>query len=357
MSRPPTTGFCFTGREPWKPKQAMSLRPRGGKDHRSEASADAGGPQPQPEHDEPRLADPTPTKLSGRDYLAIIKRAFKEVGADNLTNIAAALAYYAFLAIPSVLMVAVGVFALVADPGDAGRLVDRLDDVLPQQAQELLRTSLANVTNNSGTGITVLAIGILLALWTLTGAMQTLMWGLNVAYDRDETRGFVRKRVTALTMVCFAGLGVLLIFGLLVLGPQLTGWIGDAVGQETLVSWLWWTAQWPILIVGLLIAFAGMYFLGPNVEHPRWQFLTFGAVFGIIVWLALSGLFAFYASRFGSYNKTWGTLAAVVIMLTWLWLTSLALLFGAEVNAEAERSRELRRGEPAERELQAPAKA
>ncbi len=336
----------------------MSIRLRGRKDQQAEASGDvAAGPQPQPEHEEPRLADPTPAKLSGRDYLAILKRALKEVGADNLTNIAAALAYYAFLAIPSVLMVAVGIFALVGDPSDASGLVDRLGTVLPEQAQELVRSSLANVTDNSSTGISVLVVGVLLALWTLTGAMQTLMWGLNVAYDRDETRGFVRKRVTALTMVCFAGLGVLLIFGLLVLGPHITRWIGDAVGQQGLVTWLWWTAQWPILIVGLLIAFAGMYFLGPNVEHPRWQFLTFGAVFGIVVWLALSGLFAFYASRFGSYNKTWGALAAVVIMLTWLWLTSLALLVGAEVNAEAERSRELRRGEPAERELQAPAKA
>jgi membrane protein len=333
----------------------MRLRAR----ERQEQDAPAGeaGTQPQPEHHEPRLSEPTPAKLSGRDYLAILQRAVKEVSADNLTNIAAALAYYAFLAIPSVLMVAVGIFALVGDPSDAGRLVDRLDNILPQQAQELVRTSLANVTNNKGTGISVLVVGTLLALWTLTGAMQTLMWGLNVAYDRDETRGFVRKRVTALTMIAFAALGVLLIFGLLVLGPQITRWVGDAVGQQTLVTWLWWTAEWPILIVGLLAAFAGMYFLGPNVEHPRWRFLTFGALFGILVWLALSGLFAFYASRFGSYNKTWGALAAVVIMLTWLWLTALALLVGAEVNAEAERTRELRRGEPAEVELQAPAKA
>ncbi|HEY7691630.1 MAG TPA: YihY/virulence factor BrkB family protein [Gaiellaceae bacterium] len=333
----------------------MRLRAREREDE--QAPPGDAGPQPQPEHEEPRLAEPTPAKLSKRDYLAILQRAVKEVSADNLTNIAAALAYYAFLAIPSVLMVAVGIFALVGDPSDAGRLVDRLDNILPQQAQELVRTSLANVTNNKGTGISVLVVGTLLALWTLTGAMQTLMWGLNVAYDRDETRGFVRKRFTALTMIGFAALGVLLIFGLLVLGPQITRWVGNAVGQETLVTWLWWTAQWPILIVGLLFAFAGMYFLGPNVEHPRWRFLTFGAGFGILVWLALSGLFAFYASRFGSYNKTWGALAAVVIMLTWLWLTALALLVGAEVNAEAERTRELRRGEPAEVELQAPAKA
>jgi membrane protein len=271
--------------------------------------------------------------------LGIVKRAFKGIGEHNLTNIAAALAYYAFLAIPSVLMVAVGVFALVGDPGDVQSLVDRLGNVVPAEAQQLIQDSLTRMTGNTSTGISVLVIGILLALWSVTGAMQTLMWGLNVVYEREETRGFVKKRLTALKMVGFAALGVLLVFGLLVLGPQLIHWIGDAVGQEEVVSWVWWTAQWPILIVGVLVAFAGMYFLGPNVEHPRWRVFTFGAAFAMLVWLALSGLFSFYVSRFGSYNKTWGALAAVVILLTWLWLTGLAVLLGAEVNAESERTR------------------
>jgi membrane protein len=106
----------------------------------------------------------------------------------------------------------------------------------------------------------------------------------------------------------------------------------------------------------LLVAFAGLMHYGPNVKHPRWRFLTFGSVLAIVLWLAASGAFGFYVSKFGSYNKTWGSLAAVVVMLTWLWLSSVALLLGAEVNAEAERSRELRSGEPAEVELQAPAK-
>jgi membrane protein len=318
---------------------------------------DAQGPQPQPERREPKLADPTPAKLSARDYSAILTRAAKEVGDDHLTSIAAALAYYAFLAIPSVLMVAVGIFALVGDPSAANTLVDKLGGVIPAEAQSLLRTSLTNLTQNKGTGLSVLVIGSLLALWSVTGAMQNVMWGLNVAYERDESRGFVRRRITALTMVGFAALGVLLLFGMLVLGPHMVTWIGDAAGQKTLVSWLWWIAQWPILIGALLVVFAAIYYFGPNVDHPRWQFLTFGAVIGIVSWLALSGLFAFYVSKFGSYNKTWGSLAAVVVMLTWLWLSGLALLFGAEVNAEAERSRELRRGEPAEVELQAPPKA
>jgi membrane protein len=322
------------------------------------ASGNGGrGPLPQPELREPRLADPTPMKLSSQDYFAILRRAAKEVGNDHLTNIAAALAYYAFLAIPSVLMVAVGMFALVGDPAAVNTVVDKLGGIIPGQAQSLLRSSLTAMTQNKGTGLAVLVIGTLLALWSVTGAMQNVMWGLNVAYERDESRGFVRRRVTALMMVGFAALGVLLLFGLLVLGPHMVTWIGDAAGEKTLVSWLWWVAQWPILIAALLVMFAGIYFFGPNVDHPRWQFLTFGAVFGIISWLALSGLFALYVSKFGSYNKTWGSLAAVVVMLTWLWLSGLALLFGAEVNAEAERSRELRKGEPAQVELQAPPKA
>jgi membrane protein len=187
--------------------------------------------------------------------------------------------------------------------------------------------------------------------------MQNVIWALNVAYDREETRGFVRRRLTAWGMAFFALLAFALVFGLLVLGPHLSGWIGRATGAERAVETAWWAAQWPLLLVGLLLAFGAMLYLGPNVEHPRLRFLTFGAIVALVVWLAASGAFAFYVSKFGSYNKTWGALSAVVILLTWLWLSALALLFGAEIDAEAERSRELRRGEPAEADLQAPAKA
>jgi membrane protein len=139
-----------------------------------------------------------------------------------------------------------------------------------------------------------------------------------------------------------------------VLGPALSKWLGGALGIESVIGWIWWIAQWPLLLVGLLAVFATVLYLGPNAEHPRWQFITPGTLTAVFLWLAASGLFAVYTSMFGSYNKTWGSLAAVIVMLTWLWLTSLSILFGAEINAEAERSRELRRGEPAEREVQAP---
>jgi membrane protein len=314
-------------------------------------------PEPQPEHDEPTLADPGPRDLSKRDYVAILIRAGKESLKDHVTNLAAALAYYAFLAIPSALLVGVGIFSLVAGDDAISTIIDKLETVAPQEALTLLEDSLQRVTESqSSSGITMIVIGSVLALWTVTGAMDTLMWALNSAYDREETRGFFKRRLTALAMVILMLLAFGLAFGLLVLGPVLSDALGSAVGLETLVKWLWWTAQWPILLLGLLFAFATILYLGPNVDHPRWQFLTFGTAISVVVWLLASGAFAVYVSWFGSFDKTWGSLAAVIIMLTWLWLSGVALLFGAEVNAEAERSRELRRGEPAETELQAPAK-
>ena len=296
--------------------------------------------------------------LTKRDYGAILVRAARKSLGDHITNLAAALAYYAFLAIPSLLLVAVGVFGLVGDADAISSIVSRLEGVVPSEAVTLVEGSLRRVTEQqSSSGIALAVGGALLALWSLTGAMETLMWSLNVAYDREETRGFVKRRLTALAMVVLMLVAFGLCFGLLVLGPHLSGWIGSAVGLEAFVQWLWWTAQWPVLVLGLLFAFAAILYLGPNVEHPRWRFLTFGTVFAIVVWLLASGAFALFVSRLGTYEKAWGSLAAVIVMLTWLWLSALALLFGAEINAEAERSRELRRGEPAEVELQAPSKS
>jgi membrane protein len=314
-------------------------------------------PEPQPEHGEPKLADPGPTDLSKRDYLAILQRAFKKFNRDHMTNIAAALAYYAFLAIPSALLIAVGLFGLLAGPNAVSTVISKVHGVVPAQATSLLEGSLKTLTQHKGTSITVLSIGGVLAFWSLTGAMQNLMWAFNIAYDREEGRGFVKRRLTALWMVVFALIGFALAFGVLVLGPHLSTWIGNALGAKSVVKIVWYVAEWPLLVAGLLVAFAGLVHYGPNVKHPRWRFLTFGSVLAIVIWLGASGAFAFYASKFGSYNKTWGSLAAVVVMLTWLWLSAVALLFGAEVNAEAERSRELRRGEPAEVDVQAPAKA
>ena len=284
-------------------------------------------------------------KLRPRDYLGILRRAAGAARKDNMTNIAAALAYYAFLAVPSALLVAVGVFGLVASADTVSTLVDKLGTIMPTQATSLIEQSLTQVTRQQSTGLALVVIGGALAVWSLGGAMQNVMWGLNAAYGREETRGFVRRRLTAWAMVAFVLLAFLLSFGLLVLGPALSTWLGNALDAESTVTIVWWVAQWPLLVLGLLVAFAGVLYLGPDSPTRGWRLLSFGAAVSVVLWLAASSAFAFYVSRFGSYNKAWGSLAAVVILLTWFWLSALALLFGAEIDAEGERTR-AQRGEP-----------
>jgi membrane protein len=314
------------------------------------------GPEPQPEHLEPTLHDPRIRDLSKRDGIAILKRTIREALDDGITDLAAAIAYYSFLAIPAVLLVAAGVFTLVASPDAITTLMDRLGAVLPAQTTELVESSLERLSRNEQGSLLMTAIGFVLALWTTTGAMTALLRALNRAYERQETRGFLRQRLVALQILGVLLAASALVFGLLVLGPVMSDWVGSLLGLEDVFGWIWWAAQWPVLIVGLLAAFATVLYLGPDVDHPRWDFLTPGAGFAVVAWLAASGLFAVYTSTFGSYDKAWGSLAAVIVMLTWLWLSALALLLGAELNAEAERSRELRAGQPAEQRLVAPTK-
>jgi membrane protein len=267
----------------------------------------------------------------------IVVRGAKEAKEDSITDVAAALSYYAFLAIPAVLLVAVGVFTLVASPDTIESMMKRLEGIVPEESIKLLSDSLNRAIENQSGGIVLILVGFLLALWTASGAMNALMRGLNHVYDREETRSFARQRLTALAMLACLLLAFGLAFGLLVLGRPLSDWIGGALGAEDLVGWLWWVVQWPVLVGALLAAFAAVLYLGPNVEMRHWTFLTPGAWVALVVWLLASGLFAFYVAYFGSYNKAWGSLAGVIIMLTWLWLSALALLLGAEVNAVADR--------------------
>jgi membrane protein len=284
-------------------------------------------------------ADASVAELSWRDWLDIVKRAANNTIADNMPMIAQALAYSTFMAIPAVLLVVLGVFTLVAGPPAITSLMDRFGSVMPEQATQLLGSSLSRLSNHPSAGVTMAAVGFLLALWSTTGAMTSYMAGLNIAYGRKETRGFLRKRVVALAMAACMGAAFLLVAVLLIFGPVIEHYVGRALGIPGTLGYAWWAAQWPILLAGLLAAFATLLYLGPDFEHRRWNFLSVGTAAAVGVWLAVSGLFAFYTSHFGSYNKTWGSLAAVIVMLTWLWLTSLALLFGAELNAEADRTR------------------
>jgi len=279
--------------------------------------------------------------LSARDYVGVVYRGIRRALADNVTNLAAAVAYYAFLAIPSALLVAVGAFSLFAGPDAINNVLDHLSPVMPASAVTLIDDTLTRTTQAQSGGLVMIVVGFLLALWTMSGAMQTVMWALTAAYERDETRGFVKKRLIAVTLIFCVVVSFALVFVLLVLGPDASRWVGSAVGNTTLVRWVWWTAEWPILLVGLMTMFAIVLYLAPNVVPRKWQFITPGAVFAVVVWLVASGLFAVYTSNFSTYNKAWGSLAAVIIMLTWLWVSALALLVGGEINAEVHRCRVL----------------
>ncbi len=322
------------------------MRERSGRPLPDEAQVEDPGHEPQPERCEPRLAEPVRLRdLSFADWKAATIRAAKESLDDNVPMMASALAYSSFLAIPSVLLVAVGLFSVLAGPDTIQRLMDSFGSVVPAQATELLGGSLGRLEENHSAGIAMTLVGLLLALWSTTGAMTSYMTALNLAYGRKDGRSFVRKRLVGLAMAGAVGFAIVLVGVLLIFGPAISSWVDGAVDAQGAVSWTWWLAQWPILLGGLLAAFAVLLHLGPDVAHSRWQFLTPGSLVSALVWIAVSGLFAVYTSSFASYNKTWGSLSAVIVMLTWLWLTGIALLFGAELNAELERSRELRRGE------------
>ena len=314
-------------------------------------------PSPQPEHGEPRLGDPGVRHLSARDWFAVVRRAGKRMSADNMTMVAQALAYNSFLAIPSVLLVVIGLFTLLAGPGTITLVLTHLGHVMPGQAKTLLSHSLHRLDHQHQATVVMAIVGLVLALWSTTGAMTSYMTALNIAYDRRDRRNFLVKRLTALAMVVCVSGAFILVAVLLMFGPQIEKHVGRTLGIGQVLTYIWWSAQWPILIAGLLAAFATLLYLGPDVDHPRWRFLTVGTAVAVAIWLLISGAFAYYTAHFGSYNKTWGSLAGVIIMLLWLWLSALALLFGAALNAEAERSRELRQGESAERELQAPSRA
>ena len=308
-----------------------------------EVELDEAGPTPQPEHHEPKVRDPGLRDFSFADWKAIVIRAFKKFLENNAMMLASALAYSAFFAIPSVLIVATGLFTLIAGPQTITHLIQQLHGVIPAQATDLLGTSLHRADAHPGTSLVMTILGFILAVWSVTGAMNAYMLAINIAYERKDKRSFVKKRLVALEMAAVISLAFALVAVLTIFGPVVEHSIASRIGAAgSVLNVAWWIGQWPILLAGLLVAFATLLYLGPDVDQRKWEFLTPGSLAAAVLWIAASGLFAVYTSTFASYNKTWGALSAVIVMLTWLWISGMALLLGAEINAEVERTRALR---------------
>jgi membrane protein len=282
-------------------------------------------------------------ELSFADWKALVVGASKRFMANNATMLASALAYSTFFAIPSALIVGTGLFTLIAGPQTITNLIQHLHGVIPGQATALLSGSLHRADAHPGTSLAMTILGFVLAVWAVTGAMNTYMVAVNIAYGRKDRRSFVAKRIVGVKMAAVLCAAFALVAVLTIFGPVVEHAIALRIGSAGgVLNVAWWIVQWPIVIAGLLVAFATLLYLGPDVERAKWEFITPGSLVAAVLWVAASGLFAVYTATFASYNKTWGTLSAVIVTLTWLWITGMALLLGAEINAEARRAESAR---------------
>ena len=255
----------------------------------------------------------------------------------------------ALLAIVSLL----GVFGQGQKTVDA--VLGIISDLAPADTVNTLRPTVETLVNNQKAGL-ALVIGILSALWSASGYVGAFSRAMNRMYEIEEGRPFYKMRPMQIVVTLIAVLLICLVAIALVVSGPLAQSIGDAVGLGSAAVTAWSIAKWPLLIAIVILIIAVLYYATPNVQQPKFKWMSLGAFIALLIWIVASALFFFYVSNFGSYNKTYGTLAGVIVFLLWLWITNIALLFGAEFDSEAERARQLQAGLPAEDELQLPAR-
>jgi membrane protein len=286
---------------------------------------------------------------------ATLKRTIREFRDDNLTDWAAALTYYAVLSIFPGLIVLVSILGLVGGhPETTNALLDIVDDIGPDSAVETFRGPIESVvSSNTNAGVLFVA-GLLVAIWSASGYMGAFIRAANAIYEVEEGRPFWKRRPLQIVMtVAMVLLLALVSIAIVVTGP-LAESIGDAIGVGDSAVTAWNIAKWPVIVVVVMAMFAVLYYVAPNVRQPGLRIVTPGGVVAVLGWLLVSAGFGVYVANFGSYDKTYGSLGGVIVFLVWLWLSNVALLFGAEFDAELERSRQLKAGLPAEETLQLP---
>jgi membrane protein len=272
--------------------------------------------------------------IPARGWWDITKRVNRQIKQDRLSIIAAGVAFYGLLAVFPGLIALVGLYGLAFDPQQVEQQMAALSGILPQEARQVLLTQLRDLTTTDRTALGIGAIGgLLLALWSASAGMRTLMEALNVAYDEEEKRGFIRFYGTALLLTLAAILGAVIAIGMVIALPVVL----KLVGLAEALKWLIAVAAWPILVGMMLLGLAVVYRYGPSRVQPRWRWVSWGAVTATVLWVVGSALFSLYVTRFGNYNETYGSVGAIVILLMWFLLSSYAVLIGAELNAEMER--------------------
>ncbi|HEX3279395.1 MAG TPA: YihY/virulence factor BrkB family protein [Thermoleophilaceae bacterium] len=285
-----------------------------------------------PESEEPRL------KRKDGALGAVLKRTVKGVSQDNLTDWAAALTYYGVLAIFPALIVLVSVLGLIG-PSATQPLIDNLGKVAPGPAKEIFTSALKNLQGSKGAAGVFFVVGLAGALWSASGYVAAFMRASNAIYDIPEGRPVWKTLPLRVVLT----LVLVLLLALSAVAVSLSGGLakeaGGVIGVSDTAVTVWNIAKWPVLVLVVSFMFALLYWAAPNVKHPKFKWVSPGGVLAVVGWILASLAFAFYVANFGSYNKTYGALAAPIVFLVWLWISNLMILMGAEFNAELERGK------------------
>jgi membrane protein len=306
---------------------------KGQKDGKNAVKPEGDGPQPG---DAPTA--PTPDKpASPKGVWEILKRVFIRMGADNLTLVAAGVAFYGLLAIFPALAALVSIYGLVADPSHVMETAGQISSFIPTEAAKLITDALQKLVTASKPSLNTAAIiAIAIALFSARSGMGSLMTGLNIACEVPEKRSFFMQQVIALGLTLGAVIFAVVALGTVAGVPVVLKILPLGSFTETLIS----LSRWPLLAVLIFLGLAVIYRFAPSVELPQWRFVSRGAIAAAILWIAGSALFSFYVSKFGDYDATYGSLGAVAILMLWLWLSALIVLLGATVDAEVDRKEE-----------------
>jgi len=272
-----------------------------------------------------------PSEVPAKGWLQIAKRGWAEAKADNVPLLAAGMAYYAFLAIFPALIAAVLLYGLFADPAQIAEQINSLGSALPGEVRTLVTEQLTMASGSGKAGFGAV-VAILLALFSASGGVGNMMTAINTAYDEDETRGFLKKRAIALALTLGALVFFLLVVTLIAVVPAAL----QILGTNGIVWFLVQVVRWLLIVVLISSALAVLYRVAPDRDAPKMRWTSVGAAIATILWIVASVGFSLYVANFGSYAKTYGAIAGIVILLLWLFITSYAILLGAEINAESE---------------------
>jgi membrane protein len=275
-----------------------------------------------------------PGEVPAKGWFQIARRGFKEFSADQMPLIAAGVAFYAFLSLVPSIVAAMLIYGLVTDPAQVQQQVESFGEVLPESARSLLSEQMSSLAsaNDQGLGIGV-AVSLLLSLWSASGGTGNLVTAVNTAYDEDETRGFVKRKLLALGLT----LGAIVVFVLTIALVAVVPAVASALSLSPVLRVAVEAGRWLLVLVVVGGALAVLYRLAPDRDAPKMRWVSVGSVVAVVVWIVASVGFSLYVDNFGSYGKTYGSLAGVVVLLLWLWLSLVAVLLGAEINAESEK--------------------